>query len=305
MSDVPNASRSASAPTSEAEDELVRAFERDGFVVAPGLLAPGEIEHFAPLVDAAVAGRTAGDTRPTFERSRYEQSFLQCINLWEDHPEIRGLTFHPRIARTAARLLGAERVRLWHDQALYKEAGGRETDPHQDLPYWPMHETRALTAWIPFDDVGAVNGPLSFVPGSHRFGLRKFVNIFVGEPEDLLAHSRVRDVAPVEVHARRGSVLFHHALTVHLAAPNRSAGPRRVHTAIYFADGATRARRGIHPSVDRAGIAPGQPIASDVTPVAWPREAGDLPPTPSHPVPADALGRHLWPPDAGPGAAGR
>ena len=51
-----------------------------------------------------------------------------------------------RIARTAAALLGVDAVRLWHDQALYKESGGRETDPHQDLPYWPIAEPTTVTA---------------------------------------------------------------------------------------------------------------------------------------------------------------
>jgi ectoine hydroxylase-related dioxygenase (phytanoyl-CoA dioxygenase family) len=299
-------SETSSEPEGDSEGavEPVRVFERDGFVVVPDLLDADEIDHFAPLVDAAVRRRMSGDTRSLAERSRYEQSFLQCINLWEDHPELRGLTFHPRIAETAAELLGAARVRLWHDQALYKEAGGRETDAHQDLPYWPIHETSALTAWIPFDDITETNGPLAFVPGSHHFGLRKFINLFFGEPEDLLAHSRVRDVEPIQTIAKRGSVLFHHALTIHLAARNHSERPRRVHTAIFFADGVTRSLQGIHPSVDRAGITPGEAIASDATPIAWPRASGDLPATPSTPIAPDTIGRHLWPPNERTAAVG-
>ncbi|NCF77122.1 MAG: hypothetical protein GWP45_08010, partial [Proteobacteria bacterium] len=41
------------------------------------------------------------------------------------------------LAGIAAQLLGIESVRLWQDQALYKEAGGRETTPHQDETFWP------------------------------------------------------------------------------------------------------------------------------------------------------------------------
>ena len=56
---------------------------------------------------------------------------------------------------------------------------------------------------------------------------------------------------------------------------------RRVHTAIYFADGSTRGSTHRHPCVDRPGIEVGQVIDSDVTPIAWPRQRGDLPQAPT------------------------
>ena len=121
------------------------------------------------------------DTRALAEKSRYEQSFIQCQNLWEDSADVRPLTSIPLLAETAARLLGVDAVRLWHDQALYKEPGGRETDPHQDQPYWPIVETNTITAWIPFDGSTLESGAMGYLPGSHRLGLREFVNIFTGD----------------------------------------------------------------------------------------------------------------------------
>jgi ectoine hydroxylase-related dioxygenase (phytanoyl-CoA dioxygenase family) len=218
------------------------------------------------------------------ERSRYEQSFRQCQNLWEDVADLRPLTFHPRIARAAAELLGADAVRVWHDQALYKEAGGRQTDAHQDQPYWPIAEPRTVTAWIPLDGADLASGCMAYVPGSHAVGLRRFVDIFGvrdPEPEDLLADPAISAIAPVFVEAPRGSVIFHHGLTAHLAGANTTDRPRRVHTVIYLADGCTRGRRFAHFAVDRPGIEVGAVIDSDLTPIAWPRPDGDLPPTPS------------------------
>ena len=75
----------------------------------------------------------------------------------------------------------------------------------------------------------------------------------------------------------RGSVAFHHGLTVHLALPNTTDRVRRVHTMIYFADGCTRGSQAPHFSVDRPGIGVGEVIDSTVTPVCWPRADGDLP----------------------------
>jgi ectoine hydroxylase-related dioxygenase (phytanoyl-CoA dioxygenase family) len=261
-------------------------FARDGYVVIGGLFAPGELERFGAAVDRGVAERTAHDGRTLEERSRYEQSFRQVINLWEDHPEVRALTFHPRIGQAAAELLGVPALRLWHDQALYKEAGGRGTDAHHDQPYWPLAETNTITAWIPFQDADLENGCMGFVPGSHLFGVRKFSNIFTGTGFDLAHGEEARGVPPRWTPVKAGEVSFHHGMTLHVAMPNRSASTRRVHTVIYFADGSTRKQsRQPHPSVDRAGIAPGALVASAVTPLAWPRPVGDLPEPPPPPEP--------------------
>ena len=159
---------------------------------------------------------------------------------------------------------GVDGIRIWHDQALYKEAGGRPTDPHQDQPYWSIAETDTITAWIPFDGSTVANGAMAYLPGSHRIGLRTFVNIFTGPPEDTLGRDELRQIEPLTVEVPAGSVAFHHGLTFHLAAPNQTDSVRRVHTAIYFADGSTRGEgRYPHPSVERAHIAVGAVIASD------------------------------------------
>ena len=161
-----------------------------------------------------------------------------------------------------------------------------------------LAETDTITAWIPLCDVDESLGCMGYVPGSHAVGLRRFVNIFFGEPEDVLARPELAGARPVFVPARRGDVLYHHGLTMHLAHPNRSNDVRRVHTAIYFRDGSTRAAIGVHQSVDRQGIRPGEPIAGDATPIAWPRTPGDLPPTPTAKIDPSSLGHQVWPPSA-------
>jgi ectoine hydroxylase-related dioxygenase (phytanoyl-CoA dioxygenase family) len=267
-------------------DESIQAFRRDGFVVVEGLLDDDELERYGHAVDAAVATRTRHDERSLAEKTRYEQSFQQCLNLWEDFPAVRPLTFHPAVAETAALLLGASALRVWHDQALYKQAGGRVTDPHQDQPYWPLEQANTLTAWMPFDGSSRENGCMGYIAGSHRSGLRKFSDIFTGTGYDLDSVPETRGREPRWVEVPRGAVAFHHGLTVHQALPNQSDRTRRVHTVIYFADGSTRVtQKHPHPAVDRPGIAPGAVVASDVTPIAWPRKAGDLPSTPPLPDP--------------------
>jgi hypothetical protein len=266
------------------EGRHVEAFRRDGFVVVEGLLDESELAKYGAEVDRGVEGRMRGDPREVGEKTRYEQSFQQCINLWEDFEGVRPLTFHPALGEAAAQLLGVPALRVWHDQALYKEAGGRVTDPHQDQPYWPLEQANTITAWIPFDGSRRENGCMGYFAGSHAAGLRKFADIFRGTGFDLDAVPELRGKEPMWVEVPRGGVAFHHGLTVHQAFPNESDATRRVHTVIYFADGSTRVtREHPHPSVDRAQIAPGAVVASDVTPIAWPRDG--LPQTPPRPDP--------------------
>lgn len=260
-------------------EEAAAAFDRDGVVVVDDLLSSDELDAYATAVSAAVTTLTAADRRALAAKSAYEQSFIQCINLWEDFPAVRPLTFHPRVAAAAAALLRTDAVRLWHDQALFKEPGGRITDLHQDQPYWPIAEPRTVTAWIPLDGATRRSGCLGYVRGSHRSGVRRFVDIFGGRPADLLADPALRDAAVDYIEVPRGSVAFHHGLTAHCALPNRAGAVRRVHTMIYFADGCTRGSDRPHFAVDRPAIAVGSPIAGDVTPIAFPADA--IPSAPS------------------------
>ena len=161
----------------------------------PTCCPPTSWRASAPPSTRGSPGAAGTTPRTLAEKSRYEQSFTQCQNLWEDCPDVRPLTFHPLIAETAARLLGVDAVRLWHDQALYKEAGGRETDPHQDHPYWPIVETDTITAWIPFDGSTLETGAMGYLPGSHRLGVREFVDIFSGHGDDPLTRTELQAIA--------------------------------------------------------------------------------------------------------------
>jgi ectoine hydroxylase-related dioxygenase (phytanoyl-CoA dioxygenase family) len=266
------------------DPDVVERFRRDGFVVVDGLLADDELAHYEPLVTAAVARRKHG-APPLAERNLYAQSFHQCINLWEDCPDIRPLTFHPRLGQAAAELLGVDGVRLWHDQALYKEAGGRATDAHQDHPYWPIRELDTVTAWVPFRGSTLANGAMGYLPGSHAVGIRTFVNIFSAEdPSALMDQPEIAGIEPVFIEVPEGSIAFHHGLTVHMAKPNTTDTDRPVHTIIYFADGCTRRNLNWHFAVDRDGIAVDAPIRGACTPMVWPRD-GDALPAPPPPIP--------------------
>ena len=258
------------------DDKSIASFHRDGFLHVRRVLDAEEVNEFRAAMDDAVATRRRNDHRALDEKSPYEQSFVQCQNVWEDFPAIRGLAFHPEIAGLAATLLKTSRVRLWHDQALYKEPGGRETDAHQDYAYWPIAEPNALTALLPLGPVSEEMGCMGYIPGSRR-GACEFVDIFTKPGSGVELERKFADTPAQFVPCAPGDLIFHHSRTVHMTRANRSDRMRRAYTAIYFRDGCTRANAGSHTSLDRDNIAVGAAIDGRVTPIAWPLPSGRLP----------------------------
>ena len=271
-------------------EDLKKRFNEEGFVVVRDLLEPSEIEFYREVVKEAIKERKQLDERNLEDKSEYEQSFVQCQNLWEDNLQIRKLTFDQRICKMASELIGAKSIRLWHDQALVKESRGRETDPHHDQPYWPIKETNTITAWIPLCNVDESNGQLGFYPGSHKLKDQKFINIFSGkvDDEDFQEATSLEKNQIRYQNLKEGDVSFHHGLTFHRAKANLTDKDRLVHTAIFFEDGSTRGDEKFHFSVDRPEIKVGEKIESDVTPIAYPIQ--ELPEKPKNGISDEFIG---------------
>lgn len=257
------------------------AFAEQGFVVTEDVFEPAEVERFGAAVDQQVAARTRGDQRALQDKTTYEQSFIQCMRLWETCPIVRELSCDARLAGIAAQLLGAESILMWQDQALYKEAGGRETTPHQDQPFWPIGEAPLVSAWIPFDDIEPDGGAMAYVPGSHKAGGLRVVDItHRSEPYEILKDPALDGAEPVIVTPRAGAVVWHHGFTVHQAAANNLGRTRRAFTVVYLANGFRRARNWPNFPLDRAGVQEGELMQGEGMPQVWPPAA--LPDAPAH-----------------------
>lgn len=260
--------------------QQVNRFLDEGFLLVENFFSDDELDHYARFVDAAVKHRTSDDNRNLNDKNLYEQTFVQCMRLWEDHEDVRSLTFHPKLCAASAELLQAEKIRLWHDQALYKEPGGRKTDAHLDYPFWPVDDKNLVSVWIPFDDVAPGGGMMSYVRGSHKMPDTPFVDIGQlrgGEEVDLLKHKDVSPLALVPVAAPKGSAVFHHSCTIHVADANHTDRTRRVFTAAYFEDGLCRSRDDTYFALDRDNIRAGDKVEGPGHPYAWPLEDGELP----------------------------
>jgi ectoine hydroxylase-related dioxygenase (phytanoyl-CoA dioxygenase family) len=171
---------------------------------------------------------------PMHERSTYGKAFIQVFNLWTKTPAARCLAFSRRLAGIATALLGTRGVRMWHDQALYKEPSGGFTPWHADQQYWPMASGLCATAWIPLHAVPVEQGPLSFGRGSHLKRIGRDLEISDDSERTIRAELAREGVVEVVEPYAAGDVSFHLGWTLHRAGPNTTAEPRKVHTVIFM-----------------------------------------------------------------------
>src|SRR6185503_6594918 len=148
--------------------EQINFFRQNGFVKLKNVLSPEAIAYLNATISDEVQ-RLNTQHLPLEERDTYGKAFLQIMNIWTKSEPVKEIVFSKRLAKIASDLLGVSGVRLYHDQALYKEPGGGITPWHADQYYWPFASDRTITVWIPLQDTPAELGPLEFARGSHRF----------------------------------------------------------------------------------------------------------------------------------------
>ncbi|MFG1807330.1 phytanoyl-CoA dioxygenase family protein [Streptomyces sp. NPDC049040] len=267
----------AQAPTGELDvpyeglsPTAVADFNRDGFVHLSGVLSAGTVARYEPVITSEVI-RLDTQHLPLSERDTYGRAFLQVSNLWRENEEVKRLVFARRLAGIAAALLGVHAVRLYHDQALYKEPGGGITPWHADQYYWPLSSDRCLTIWLPLQETPLDMGPLAFARGSHQLSHGRDLPISDESETRLRQVVAEQDFEDVVEPFALGDASFHRGWTFHHAGPNRGTQPRRVMTVIYMDAGI----RVAEPTNDN------QARDRDWMPGA---EVGQVPRTPLNPV---------------------
>lgn len=186
-------------------------------------------EHISAQVDKMNQVTTALEDRTT-----YGKAFLQLFNLWTENELVKSFVFSKRIAKIAADLMQVDGVRLYHDQALFKEAGGGITPWHADQYYWPLSSDKTVTAWIPLQETPLEMGPLEFSAASHAIVEGRELEIGDQSEEVLQKKLRVTDFQHVIEPFDVGEVSFHSGWVFHRAGANRTNEMRKVMTIIYM-----------------------------------------------------------------------
>ena len=214
----------------------IDAFRTGGFIKLKNVLMPETLNAYGVEITRQVF-RLNTENRPMSERSTYGKAFLQVMNIWTKSDIVHEFSFSRKLARIAAELMGVQGVRMYHDQALYKEPSGGITPWHADQFYWPLGNNNTCTVWVPLQATPMEMGPLAFSVGSHALTIGRDVEIS-DESEVKISKALLEQKLPIEESAfDLGEVSFHAGWTFHRAGPNTTRTPRAVMTVIYMEDG--------------------------------------------------------------------
>ena len=215
-----------------SSDQIAR-FEKDGYIKLKNVFSADVLDYYGREITRQVL-ELSKDQAPLEQRSTYGKAFLQIMNLWKKSDVVREFVFGKRLARIATELLQTQGVRMYHDQALYKEAGGGYTPWHVDQFYWPLATSKSVTAWIPLHAVPLDNGPLSFSVGSQRIKVGRELDISEEGERKIQENLKLANLPIDESPFDLGEVSFHLGYTFHRAGPNKLPKAREVMTIIYM-----------------------------------------------------------------------
>ena len=208
-------------------------YQQNQFIKLKQVLQEEALLFFNKCISETVS-RLDKASLPLEERSTYGKAFIQQFNLWRERVEIRKLVFSKRLAGIAASLMQVEKVRLYHDQALFKEPGGGITPWHADQYYWPLATDKTITAWIPLQHTPLEMGPLEFSAGSNKITEGRDLKISDESEEMIQQRLKVTDFRHVVEPFDAGEISFHSGWVFHRACANRSKEIRKVMTIIYM-----------------------------------------------------------------------
>lgn len=214
-------------------DEQVAFFRDNGYIKLRQVLSPEVIEYMDETITREVH-RLNTQHLPLEQRDTYGKAFLQIMNIWMQSGPVREIVFGERLAKLAADLLEVKGVRLYHDQALYKEPGGGQTPWHADQYYWPLATDRTVTVWIPLQETPLLLGPLEFSAQSNRLSTGRDLEIGDESQEMLERVLREKGYPHVVEPFELGEVSFHMGWLYHRAGANRTDRMRKVMTVIYM-----------------------------------------------------------------------
>jgi ectoine hydroxylase-related dioxygenase (phytanoyl-CoA dioxygenase family) len=213
--------------------EQIARFQKDGYIKLKEVLSPDVLDYYGKEITRVVLEKSK-DLQPLEKRNTYGKAFLQIMNIWRQNEIVKEFVFGKRVARIATELLQTRGVRVYHDQALYKEASGGYTPWHVDQFYWPLATEKTVTAWIPLHAVPMDNGPLSFSVGSQRIKVGRDLEISDDSEKKIDEQLKLSNLPIDETPFDLGEVSFHLGFTFHRAGPNKSSRAREVMTIIYM-----------------------------------------------------------------------
>ena len=201
-------------------------FDREGFLFLPECFAAAEVAVLCEAARAVYALKreevwreTSGAPRTAFAAHTYNEAF-------------RRLGAHPRLMEPVMQILDGP-VYMHQYKVNAKAAfDGEVWQWHQDYGTWQrdddMPQPRAMNIAVFIDDVTAANGPLIFIPRSHKQGVQEAGHDLETTSYPLWTLSRdtvtrlASDGGVIAPTGKAGGVVLFHSNLVHASPPNIS-----------------------------------------------------------------------------------
>lgn len=264
----------------------IAAFERDGFVVLRGVLAPAWLAWLEPACARLLAASDAVDITeeslrlatpagpdelfraPTYAHALAGRGrFRMHFNTARRDPDVLAFAVAGAVGALVAALMRSATVRFVDDILFVKDPRTVEaTEWHDDDGGSICTGNQRCSVWVSLADVDEASGPLWMLRGSHRRfpGWRTR-----GEKAADIASAHRRDVVSCPV--RAGDVVVHHLATLHAAGPNGGDRQRRAWALRYAGDDARfELREARRETREWYGLPDGAPLGGNRFPVAWP-----------------------------------
>jgi ectoine hydroxylase len=228
----------------------IERFNADGFLVLPDLFVGDEVA----TLRAALPAIYAEDT-PANIREKRGGEVRTAMGLHLRHPAYDRVVRHPRLIEPAFQLLGD---RLYVQQVKINTKAAFEGEVWQWHYDFATHHAEdgvpaplALNLHIFLDDVSEFNGPLWFIPGSHKRGPVPAALDTETTSYPLWCVDRetvaglVAEGGIVSATGRAGTALIFGDCLVHASPPNLSPWDRRIFSLIVnpIANAYTRTER--------------------------------------------------------------
>jgi ectoine hydroxylase-related dioxygenase (phytanoyl-CoA dioxygenase family) len=257
---------------------------RDGAVCVRGAFDADQVELARAAIEANLAALSPNAKRAS---GTGDGAFVEDFCNWQRIDSMRRFIVESPAAEIAGRLMGARRVRLYHDHVLVKEPSTAQRTPwHQDLPYYNVDGRLNASMWFPVDPVGR-DSTLQFVAGSH-LGPWYMPRSFLDGEAKWFPDGTLAELPPIDAQAERfrvlgwelepGDAVFFHMLTLHAAGGVGHDRRRRVLSVRFLGDDMVHAPRPWATSPPFPGLADelpaGVPMDHPLFPVLWEASAG-------------------------------
>jgi ectoine hydroxylase len=211
--------------------EQLQQFDRDGYLFFPSLFSAAEVKTLTDEVPALFA-----EHRPENVREKDSDAVRTNFAAHMYNAVYARLGRHPRMIEPVKQLFG-EDVYMHQFKINGKVAfDGDLWQWHQDYGTWQaddqMPEARAMNIAIFLNEVNEFNGPLMFIPGSHRTGVveAEHDTSTTSYPLWTIDHDTIRRLVErgglVAPKGPAGSMIMFHGCLVHASTANLSPWDR-------------------------------------------------------------------------------